>query len=283
MNIRDDFVLKNFHEGYLVGGSLRDFFMGKTTCDRDITIKNADLFAQKLAKEFDGTLVTLDSENKIYRVVLSDKINYLDISEMQGNCIEDDLKRRDFTINAIAYNLAEQEFMFMFMGSLYYVHYPDFKVRHENLETETSAYYPLEEDIYAKILVLRYLLNASVFPHNGEFRSYKELPSGNLYARQFQGRYISRMNHKFGSRLEKFKEIMECIGAVPVHPGDIGYELELFEELYLRFIFWEGDEEFQASSQILFSSNFPAAFGTYDLAEIGEICINTFCAIEKQL
>lgn len=111
MNIRDDFVLKNIHEGYLVGGSLRDFFMGKTTCDRDITIKNADLFAQKLAKEFDGTLVTLDSENKIYRVVLSDKINYLDISEMQGNCIEDDLKRRDFTINAIAYNLADDSFV----------------------------------------------------------------------------------------------------------------------------------------------------------------------------
>ena len=183
----------------------------------------------------------------------------------------------------IVYNLAEQEFVFMFMGSLYYIHYPDFEVRHGNLETETSTYYPLEEDIYAKILVLRYLLNASVFPHNGEFRSYKELPSGDLYARQFEGRCISRMNRKFGSRLKKFKEIMECTGAVPVHLGDIGYELELFEELYLRFIFWEGDEEFPASSQILFSSNFPAAFGAYDLAEIGEICIHTFCAIEKQL
>ena len=159
----------------------------------------------------------------------------------------------------IVYNLTGQEFMFMFMGSLYYIHYPDFEVRHGNPETETSTYYPLEEDIYTKILVLRYLLNASVFPHNGEFRSYKELPSGDLYARQFQGRCISRMNRKFGSRLE------------------------LFEELYLRFIFWEGDEEFPPSSQILFSSNFPAAFGAYDLAEIGEICINTFCAIEKQL
>ena len=80
----------------------------------------------------------------------------------------------------IVYNLAEQEFVFMFMGSLYYIHYPDFEVRHGNLETETSTYYPLEEDIYAKILVLRYLLNASVFPHNGEFRSYKELPLGDL-------------------------------------------------------------------------------------------------------
>lgn len=183
----------------------------------------------------------------------------------------------------ISYNLAKQEFMLMFMGSIYYISYPDFAVRHENLETETIAYYPLEEDVYAKILVLRYLLNASVFYHNGDFRSYKELPSGDLYARQFQGRCIFRLNRQYGNRLGKFKEIMDCLGTSPVHLGDVGYELELFEELYLRFLFWEGDEEFSSSSQILFSSNFPAAFGAYDLAEIGEICINTFHAIEKRL
>ena len=76
---------------------------------------------------------------------------------------------------------------------------------------------------------------------------------------------------------------MNCLGASPLNLGDAGYELEIFEELYVRFIFWEGDEEFPASSQILFSSNFPAAFGTYDLAEVGEICINTCSAIEKLL
>lgn len=183
----------------------------------------------------------------------------------------------------LPYDFEKQEFALMFMGNLYYIHYPDFAVRRGSAETEMSAYYPLEEDVYARILVLRYLLNASVFPHNGDFRSYKELPSGNLYAQQFQGRCIIRLNRKFGNRLDRFKEIMEYLGAARIHLGDIGYELELFEELYLRFLFWEGDEEFPASSQILFSSNFPAAFGTYDLAETGEICINTFCEIEKQL
>ena len=59
--------------------------------------------------------------------------------------------------------------------------------------------------------------------------------------------------------------------------------MRIFEELYVRFILWEGDEEFPASSQVLFSSNFPAAFGAYDLAEVGEICINTFSNIEKIL
>ena len=104
MNIRDEF-LSEIHDGYLVGGAIRDLMLGKTTTDRDITIKGAEEFAKKLAVDFCGTFIVLDSENKIYRVVLEDKINFFDISELQGETIEDDLKRRDFTINAIAYDL----------------------------------------------------------------------------------------------------------------------------------------------------------------------------------
>ena len=114
MNIKDDFILKDINEGYLVGGYVRDFLMSKVANyikDRDIAIKGAEAFAQKLAKQFDATFITLDSENKIYRLVLKDKENYLDISELCGNSIEEDLIRRDFTINAIAYDLKEEKFV----------------------------------------------------------------------------------------------------------------------------------------------------------------------------
>ena len=111
MNIKDDFILSQINEGYLVGGSVRDFLLGKTSVDRDIAIKNAENFAQILSQKFDATLVTLDEENKIYRLVLKDKINYLDISELQGETIEEDLLRRDFTINAIAYDLSTNSFI----------------------------------------------------------------------------------------------------------------------------------------------------------------------------
>ena len=114
MNIKDDFILKNIHEGYLVGGSVRDFLMGKgvnNIKDRDIAIKDAEKFARKLAEQFDATFITLDGENKIFRLVLKDKENYLDIAEMCGESIEDDLKRRDFTINAIAYDLKDENFI----------------------------------------------------------------------------------------------------------------------------------------------------------------------------
>lgn len=111
MSIKDDFILSQIKEGYLVGGAVRDALLGKSTCDRDIAIKGAEEFAHKIAEKFDATFITLDSEFKIYRVVLQDKVNYLDISEIQGETIEEDLMRRDFTINAIAYDLKTEEFI----------------------------------------------------------------------------------------------------------------------------------------------------------------------------
>ncbi len=113
MNIKDDFILSNIDDGYLVGGAVRDYLLSENCNfqDRDIAIKNAKIFAEKLAKQFDGTLIVLDNENQIYRVVLPDKINYLDISEIVGSSIEEDLERRDFTINAVAYDLKSGKYI----------------------------------------------------------------------------------------------------------------------------------------------------------------------------
>ena len=112
MNIKDDILISKINRGYLVGGAVRDFLMyGAVPFDKDIAIKNAEAFSRELAEKFDGTIVVLDDENKIFRVVLKDKLNYFDISELQGNSIEEDLLRRDFTINAIAYDLESEKFI----------------------------------------------------------------------------------------------------------------------------------------------------------------------------
>ncbi len=111
MNIKDDFILKDISEGYLVGGAVRDFLLGKESYDRDITIKNAEEFSHKLAQKLDAVFITLDAENKIYRLILRDKKNYLDISELRGDNINKDLLKRDFTINAIAYDLQKSQFI----------------------------------------------------------------------------------------------------------------------------------------------------------------------------
>lgn len=98
-------------EIYLVGGTVRDFYLNKENFDKDIVVDKTDAekFAQSLAKYMDATFIILDDVNKIYRLVLKDKVNYIDVASLVGDTIEDDLKRRDLTINAIAINIKTLE------------------------------------------------------------------------------------------------------------------------------------------------------------------------------
>ena len=95
------------NEVYLVGGAVRDFILGKKNFDRDLLVcdEDAKSFSLKLADYFGATLVTLDEQNKIYRLVMPDKLNYLDITNPLANSLLTDLQRRDLTINAIAVNI----------------------------------------------------------------------------------------------------------------------------------------------------------------------------------
>lgn len=99
------------NEIYLVGGTVRDYYMGLDSTDRDIIVMDEEAreFALKLAELFEASFVPLDEENKIYRIVLPDKINYIDVTNPVGDSIEKDLMRRDLTINAIAVNIRTGE------------------------------------------------------------------------------------------------------------------------------------------------------------------------------
>ena len=102
----------------LVGGVIRDFCLGKKNFDKDIIVldEDAKIFSQNLAKYLDATFIPLDEENKIYRIVLKDKINFIDITNPIENNLEKDLARRDLRMNAIAFDLKENKFIDIFGG-----------------------------------------------------------------------------------------------------------------------------------------------------------------------
>lgn len=100
--------IKN-NEAYLVGGYMRDFLQGKTSKDRDIAIKSDDLknLCLKIANELNGAFVELDSENEIYRVVFNE--DYIDFARFKD--LEEDINRRDFTINSIMFDINKNEIL----------------------------------------------------------------------------------------------------------------------------------------------------------------------------
>ena len=118
-DIRENFILKIITpffknkniNAYIVGGFLRDCLLKRQSCDVDIVVdKNcANSIAKQLADSIGGYFVELDNINNIYRVMLPDKIHYVDIADCVGDNIEEDLKRRDFTINALAFELKQNK------------------------------------------------------------------------------------------------------------------------------------------------------------------------------
>lgn len=93
---------------YLVGGTIRDHLIGRPCTDYDFTSSQAPEIARAWAKKVQRTLVALDETpgRETYRVVLHSGLLF-DFTTLQGDSIEDDLSRRDFTINAMAVPLAD--------------------------------------------------------------------------------------------------------------------------------------------------------------------------------
>ena len=89
----------------LVGGAVRDAWLNRQGeyLDLDFVLpKLAVETAQKIANYYHAGFVVLDCERQIARVVFPQ--GTVDFAQQEGDSLEADLRRRDFTVNAIAYN-----------------------------------------------------------------------------------------------------------------------------------------------------------------------------------
>ncbi len=96
----------------LVGGAVRDALLGRRAeyLDLDFVLPaEAVQTARKLAKHYKAGFVVLDAQRQIARVVFDQAT--VDLAQQDGDSVETDLQRRDFTINAIAYNPHTNQFI----------------------------------------------------------------------------------------------------------------------------------------------------------------------------
>ena len=122
--------------------------------------------------------------------------------------------------------------------------------------------------------LLRWLLEGKRMPAKGQFKTFREMPWGELYIQPFTGRCLTRAAFTFGTRVAKFAAAMEKLGGKKLPHGDAGYELELLPGYAMRLIVWEGDDEFPPNSQILYSDNFETSFSAEDRVVSGDILIS---------
>ena len=93
-------------QAWLVGGVIRDAFLGRSLDDIDIVVgSNPEHVARALARAEGGTAFGLSDRHGGWRVVVG--AQHIDVCAMQGSSIVDDLQQRDFTMNAMAVSCAD--------------------------------------------------------------------------------------------------------------------------------------------------------------------------------
>jgi len=133
-----------------------------------------------------------------------------------------------------------------------------------------------------KILIIRFLIFGRLELSAGNFVAYRDMPWGDVYDANFQGRCIKRTAFIFGTKPKDFEKAMKKAGAQRGLRGDIEYTVAFIDDLFMRFIIWEADDEFPPSAQILFSDNFSAAFTAEDMAVIGDVSIDILRNMAKE-
>ena len=122
--------------------------------------------------------------------------------------------------------------------------------------------------------LLRYLLEGKQVAWQGQWKTFREMPWGELYIKPYTGRVLTRAAFTFGTRVEAFAKACEKMGAAKLSHGDAGYVFDFLGGYKMQILIWAGDEEFPPNAQVLYSDNFEDGFAPEDRVVAGDILIS---------
>ena len=162
------------------------------------------------------------------------------------------------------------EFYVNLIGREFALAHPDYAIR----AIDGGKLPPLPTQTF----LLRYLLEGKDVMWAGQWKTFREMPWGEMYIKPYTGRVLTRAAFTFGTRVAAFKAACEKLGALPLPNGDAGYQLDLIGDYQMRILVWEGDEEFPPNAQVLYTDNFAQGFAAEDRVVAGDILISTIKA-----
>ena len=107
-----EIAAKEGHQLYLVGGFIRDHFLERRSKDIDFVSSEAADLTKSFARRTGNRPVVIDQKFGTIRLIpvaesqAAGELHQVDLSPLRGLSIEDDLNKRDFTINALAVDLS---------------------------------------------------------------------------------------------------------------------------------------------------------------------------------
>ena len=159
-----------------------------------------------------------------------------------------------------------EKFELPLLGRVYRLRWPEYAIE----ASDGGTLPPLPTQTF----LLRILLEGKDAAWSGEWKTFREMPWGEMYIGPYTGRVLTRSAFTFGTRLNAFKTAAEKQGGIPVKHGDAGYQFDFVGPYQMRILIWEGDDEFPPNAQVLYTDNFADGFSAEDRVVAGDILIS---------
>ena len=184
-------------------------------------------------------------------------------------------KFRDLTPDSVAERLESvawdgKEFTVTLLGRDYAIAHPDYAIR----ALDGGSLPPLPVQTF----LLRYLLESRTVAWKGQWKTFREMPWGEMYIKPYTGRVLTRAAYTFSFKLDAFRAAAEKMGAEAVKHGDAGYLFRLIGDYQMQILVWQGDDEFPPNAQVLYSDNFAEGFAAEDRVVAGDMLISAIKA-----
>ena len=185
-------------------------------------------------------------------------------------------KFRDLDPNTVPERLRDvrwdgREFTLTMLGRAFAIAHPEYAIR----ALDGKPLPPLPTQTF----LLRYLLESRDVAWGGQWKTFREMPWGEMYIKPYTGRVLTRAAFTFGTRTAAFRAACEKLGALKLNHGDAGYQFDLIGGYRMQILVWEGDDEFPPNAQVLYSDNFAEGFAPEDRVVAGDILISTIKSV----
>lgn len=169
---------------YLVGGAVRDILLGRPVRDYDFCVEGlVRPIGKSIANELNGAYYVLDDEREMVRVIIyaaDSETCDVDIALLGGNSIKDDLRERDFTINAMAIELASTPRLIDPLNGLFDLHTKTLRMcspeslRNDPLRALRAIRMCLEFDMAMDSALLGEMFSVSGFMNQSSYERHRD-------------------------------------------------------------------------------------------------------------
>ena len=159
-------------------------------------------------------------------------------------------------------------FTVQLLNSTYRIAWPEYAITADREDAFALTNLPCQT------FLLRYLLEGRQAALSLGYKTFREMPWGELYITPYTGRCLTRAAFTFGTQVPAFAAACERMGGEKLPRGDAGYGFAFLGGYRMQMMIYAGDEEFPPSSQILYSDNFADGFSAEDRVVAGDILIS---------